>query len=109
MVSPQIEQAPRTPEPVAPAAPAWDWRRAPYRGDTDRLSARLSRMHRTAARLNDLAGWYRALRDLPHFDPAYPYDPAHEYEADWISDPDYTEDARRLESSVPPEPEDPGL
>ena len=33
--------------------------------------------------------WWAALRALPHYDPAYPYNPVYEYEDDHTTDPDY--------------------
>lgn len=68
---------------------AWDWRDVPYVGDTDAASARLARIHRTAARLQNPVAWQKAIENLPHYEADYPYDPAHEYERDWTTDPDY--------------------
>ena len=45
-----------------------------------------------------VAEWRAGLEQLPHFNPAFPYDIAHEYGLDWTTDPDYGHDAvRRLE------------
>ena len=37
--------------------------------------------------------WRSGLRQLPHFNPAFPYDIVHEYDLDWTTDPDYAHDA----------------
>ena len=45
-----------------------------------------------------VAEWRAGLEQLPHFNPAFPYDIAHEYGRNWTTDPDYGHDAvRRLE------------
>ena len=51
-----------------------------------------------ALRRDHVAEWQTDLEQLPHFNPAYPYDIAHEYDLDWTTDPDYSHDAvTRLE------------
>ena len=51
-----------------------------------------------ALRRDHVAEWQTDLEQLPHFNPAYPYDIAHEYDIDWTTDPDYSHDAvTRLE------------
>ena len=51
-----------------------------------------------ALRRDRVAEWQTDLEQLPHFNPAYPYDIAHEYDVDWTTDPDYSHDAvTRLE------------
>ena len=56
----------------------------------------VDRAWRTQARLDVLPDWHAHLRRLAHYDPEFPYDPAHEYEADWTTDADYREDGVRL-------------
>ena len=46
-----------------------------------------------ALRRTHVAQWRSALRHLPHFNPAFPYDIVHEYDLDWTTDPDYAHDA----------------
>ena len=46
-----------------------------------------------AQRLIHVDQWQAGLKQLPHFNPAYPYDIAHEYDLDWTTDPDYSHDA----------------
>ena len=51
-----------------------------------------------ALRRSHVTEWQADLEQLPHFNPAYPYDIAHEYDLDWTTDPDYSHDAvTRLE------------
>ena len=66
---------------------AWDWRVPAWRGDTDTATARAARERRTAWRRDHPAAWRGQLERLAHFEPAYRYDPAHEYTADWTTDP----------------------
>ena len=70
----------------------WDWRVPAWRGDTDAATARAARERRTAWRRDHPAAWRAQLEQLAHFEPAYRYDPAHEYTADWTTDPDYGAD-----------------
>ena len=51
-----------------------------------------SRAWRTQARLQVLRTWQEHLQRLSHYDSEFPYDPGHEYEADWTTDTDYQED-----------------
>ena len=55
-----------------------------------------ARAWRTQARLQVLRTWQEHLQRLSHYDPEFPYDPGHEYEADWTTDADYQEDGVRL-------------
>ena len=50
---------------------------------------REARLARAAWRREHPAEWQRALETLGHFDPDFIYDPAHEYDADSTTDPDY--------------------
>ncbi len=70
----------------------WDWRVPAWRGDTDAATARAARERRTAWHRDHPAAWRAQLERLAHFEPAYRYDPAHEYTADWTTDPDYGAD-----------------
>ena len=67
----------------------WDWRDIPFAGDTDAWTARQARRRRTAERLTKAQVWKEGLARLPHYKADYPYDPVHEYERDWTTDPDY--------------------
>ena len=51
---------------------------------------REAREARITWRLEHLDGWQRELEDLSHFEPSYPYDVVHEYEAGWTTDPTYS-------------------
>ena len=55
-----------------------------------------ARAWRTRARLQVLPAWQEHLQALPHHDPDYVYDPGHEYEKDWTTDPAYRRDGVRL-------------
>ena len=46
-----------------------------------------------ALRRTHVAQWRAGLKQLPHFDPVFPYDIVHEYGLDWTTDPDYGHDA----------------
>lgn len=50
---------------------------------------RAARRARAAWRRAHLAEWQRELEALCHFDPEFIYDPAHEYDQDSTTDPDY--------------------
>ena len=76
---------------------AWDWRVPAWRGNTDAATARAARERRTAWRRDHPAAWREQLKRLIHFELAYRYDPAHEYTADWTTDPDYGADVHRLD------------
>ena len=51
-----------------------------------------ARRARAAWRREHLAEWQRELEALCHFDPEFIYDPAHEYDEDFTTDPDYDTD-----------------
>ena len=51
-----------------------------------------ARRARAAWRREHLAEWQRELEALCHFDPEFVYDPAHEYDEDFTTDPDYDTD-----------------
>ena len=51
-----------------------------------------ARLARAAWRREHLAEWQRELEALCHFDPEFVYDPAHEYDQDSTTDPDYDVD-----------------
>lgn len=70
----------------AQAGPAWDWRVAPARGDTDAATARAAHAQRIAWRLANPEAWRAELARLDHYAPEYAYDPGHEYEHDWTTD-----------------------
>ena len=56
----------------------------------------MTREHRTALialRRARVTQWRDSLRQLPHFDPTFPYDIIHEYGLNWTTDPDYGYDA----------------
>ena len=53
---------------------------------------REARLARAAWRREHPAEWRRALETLCHFDPDFIYDPAHEYDEDSTTDPDYDAD-----------------
>ena len=56
----------------------------------------MTRERRTALitlRRARVAQWRGGLRQLPHFDPTFPYDIVHEYGRNWTTDPDYGHDA----------------
>jgi hypothetical protein len=55
-----------------------------------------ARAWRTRARLQVWPAWQAHLQALPHHDPDYIYDPGHEYEEDWTTDPAYRRDGVRL-------------
>lgn len=59
----------------------------------DRDMTRERRTALIASRRARVAQWRVSLRQLPHFDPAYPYDIVHEYGLNWTTDPDYSHDA----------------
>ena len=46
-----------------------------------------------ALRRSHVVQWRAGLKQLPHFDPAFPYDIIHEYGLNWTTDPDYSHDA----------------
>ena len=78
------------PDPAVDRAqsdPAWDWRGAPARGDTDAATARAARAKRIAWRLENPDEWRAELAQLPYYDPDFDYDPEHEYGIDWATDP----------------------
>ncbi|MCY4521106.1 MAG: Uma2 family endonuclease [Caldilineaceae bacterium] len=75
----------------------WDWRVPAWRGDTDAATARAARERQTAWRRDHPAAWRAQLERLVHFEPAYRYDPTHEYTDDWTTDPDYGADVHRLD------------
>ena len=51
-----------------------------------------ARLARAAWRREHLAEWQRELEVLCHFDPEFIYDPAHEYDQESTTDPDYDAD-----------------
>ena len=53
---------------------------------------RAARRARAARRREYLAEWQRELESLCHFDPEFIYDPAHEYDQEATTDPDYDVD-----------------
>ena len=56
----------------------------------------MTRERRTALialRRTHVVQWRAGLKQLPHFDPTFPYDIVHEYDLDWTTDPDYGHDA----------------
>lgn len=57
--------------------------------DADPAMTRAAREARRAWRREHLAEWRAGLEELGHFDPAFIYDVAHEYDHDWTTDPDY--------------------
>ena len=46
-----------------------------------------------ALRRTHVVQWRASLKQLPHFDPVFPYDIVHEYGLNWTTDPDYGHDA----------------
>ena len=46
-----------------------------------------------ALRRTHVVQWRAGLKQLPHFDPVFPYDVVHEYGLNWTTDPDYGHDA----------------
>ena len=72
----------------------WDWHVAARRGDTDPAMALAARAWRIAWRLAHPNAWRAELERCDHYDPAYVYDEAHEYDFDWTTDPDYPFDVR---------------
>ena len=72
----------------------WDWRVAARRGDTDAATALAARARRISWRLAHPDAWRAELERCDHYDPAYVYDEAHEYDFDWTTDPDYPFDVR---------------
>ncbi len=46
-----------------------------------------------ALRRTHVVQWRAGLKQLPHFDPVFPYDIVHEYGLNWTTDPDYGHDA----------------
>ena len=46
-----------------------------------------------ALRRSHVVQWRAGLQQLPHFEPAFPYDIVHEYGRNWTTDPDYGHDA----------------
>lgn len=55
-----------------------------------------ARAWHTRARLQHLPAWREHLQQLSHHDSEFTYDPGHEYEEDWTTDPDYRTDRVRL-------------
>ncbi|MYA06023.1 MAG: Uma2 family endonuclease [Caldilineaceae bacterium SB0664_bin_22] len=72
----------------------WDWHVAARRGDTDAATALAARARRTAWRMAHPDVWRAELEMCDHYDLAYVYDEAHEYDFDWTTDPDYPFDVR---------------
>lgn len=72
----------------------WDWHVAARRGDTDADTALAARSRRIVWRLAHPNAWRAELERCDHYDPAYVYDEAHEYDFDWTTDPDYPFDVR---------------
>ena len=79
---------------VRPAATAGTngWDTAPTIDIADPDMTRAARLARAAWRREHLAEWQRELETLCHFDPDFIYDPAHEYDQDSTTDPDYDTD-----------------
>ena len=63
---------------------------------TDVAAPYPARAWHTRTRLRHLPAWRARLQRLPHHDPDYVYDPGHEYEAVWTTDPHYKQDGVRL-------------
>lgn len=55
-----------------------------------------ARAWRTRVRLQVLPAWQEYLQSLSHHDPDHVYDPGHEYDEDWTTDPTYRRDGVRL-------------
>ena len=68
------------------------WVRAPTMDIADPDMTREARQARAAWRRKHLDEWHRDLKALYHFDPGFIYDPAHEYDQESTTDPDYGAD-----------------
>ena len=55
-----------------------------------------AREARAARRRAEPEAWRLELRDLYHYTADYPYEPGHDYEWNWTTDPDYGTDSVRL-------------
>ena len=55
-----------------------------------------ARAWRARARVQVWPAWQAYLQSLSHYDPDHVYDPGHEYEKDWTTDPTYRRDGVRL-------------
>ena len=55
-----------------------------------------AREERAARRQEAPEAWQLELQDLYHYTSDYPYDPGHDYEWNWTTDPDYGTDSVRL-------------
>ncbi len=82
---------------VVPQTPSlhWSWAPAAWPGATTPV-AYVARAWRARARARTLPAWKAHLQALSHHDPDYVYDPGHEYERDWTTDPAYRQDGVRL-------------
>ena len=60
--------------------------------DSEPYMTREARAERTAWRRAHPQAWRADLERLVYFDPDYGYDPGHEYEDDWTTDPDHAGD-----------------
>ena len=73
--------------PATAGANRWDT--APTVDIANPDMTREARQARSAWRREHLAEWRRELQALYHFDPGFIYDPAHEYDQESTTDPDY--------------------
>lgn len=80
------------PERQSATAGAHDRDTVPTIDSADPDMTRAARLARAAWRREHLAEWQRELKALCHFDPEFVYDPAHEYDQDSTTDPDYDPD-----------------
>ncbi|MCY4520054.1 MAG: Uma2 family endonuclease [Caldilineaceae bacterium] len=89
--------APKQAADTAPQDSSQHWSLAPsaWPGADTPVSC-VARAWRTRARLQVWPAWQAHLQALPHHDPDHVYDPGHEYERDWTTDPTYRRDGVRL-------------
>ena len=75
-----------------PATRTHDRDTVPAIDSADPDMTQAARLARAAWRREHLAEWQRELEVLCHFDPEFIYDPAHEYDQESTTDPDYDAD-----------------
>ena len=77
-----------------PATVAANGRAPEPHPSADPTMTRAAREERAARRRAAPEAWRRDLEALYHFDPDYPYDPGHEYDLYWTTDPTYRVEER---------------
>lgn len=77
------------------ALPHWSLAPSTWPG-ADTPTSYPARAWRARARVQVWPAWQACLQTLSHYDPDHVYDPGHEYEEDWTTDPTYRRDGVRL-------------